>query len=232
MIDVKAREKGQSWVGYIRVSSKDQAESGLSLEAQESRIRAMATAKGIALSEVISDQAESAKSLDRPGIQRILSLMNDGSVAGVIISKLDRLTRSVRDLGTIVELLSATGSSIISCHETLDTSSASGRMILNITATIAQWEREVICERTQEALKQKRVRGEHAGNIAYGYRGEDGRAVPDEGEQAVISLIRERSAEGMSLSKIADWLNDRGYRTRRGTEWRVQYVHGIIRRAR
>lgn len=229
---MKAKEKGQFWVGYIRVSSKDQAESGLSLEAQESRIRAMATAKGIALSEVISDQAESAKSLDRPGIQRILSLMNDGSVAGVIISKLDRLTRSVKDLGTIVELLSATGASIISCHETLDTSSASGRMILNITATIAQWEREVICERTQEALKQKLVRGEHAGNVAYGYRssGEDGRAVPDEGEQAVISLIRALRDDGLSLSKIADWLNERGHRTRRGTEWRVQYVHAILKR--
>lgn len=231
---MKARGKGQLWIGYIRVSSKEQAESGLSLEAQESRIRAMATVKGVVLSEVISDQAESAKSLDRPGIQRILSLMNDGSVAGVIISKLDRLTRSVRDLGAIVDLLSVTGASIISCHETLDTSSASGRMILNITATIAQWEREVICERTQEALKQKLVRGEHAGNIAYGYRssGEDGRAIPDEGEQVIISLIRAHSADGWSLSKIADWLNEQGYRTRRGTEWRVQYVHGILRRTK
>ena len=91
-------------IGYVRVSTDRQAEHGVSLEAQEAKIRAMATIHSAELLEVIVDGGESAKSLNRPGLQRLLALINGGQVQAVIVAKLDRLTRSVKDLCNLLEL--------------------------------------------------------------------------------------------------------------------------------
>src|SRR5579872_6644910 len=91
-------------LGYVRVSTDRQADQGVSLEAQEAKIRAMATVQGVELHEVIVDGGESAKSLNRPGMERLLSMVNAGEVKAVIIAKLDRLTRSVKDLCSLLEL--------------------------------------------------------------------------------------------------------------------------------
>jgi len=91
-------------IGYVRVSTDRQAEHGVSLEAQESKIRAMATIHSAELAEVIIDGGESAKSMNRPGLQRLLALINAGQVQAVIVAKLDRLTRSVKDLCNLLEL--------------------------------------------------------------------------------------------------------------------------------
>src|SRR5258706_12919712 len=91
-------------VGYVRVSTDKQAERGISLEAQEAKIRAMATVQGAELIDVIVDGGESAKSLNRPGLQRLMGLVNSGKVQAVIVAKLDRLTRSVKDLCGLLEL--------------------------------------------------------------------------------------------------------------------------------
>ena len=87
-------------IGYVRVSTDRQAEQGVSLEAQEAKIRAMATVQGTELLDVIVDGGESAKSLKRPGVERLLAVVNSGKVQAVIIAKLDRLTRSVKDLSS------------------------------------------------------------------------------------------------------------------------------------
>src|ERR1700676_1143285 len=91
-------------VGYVRVSTDKQAERGISLEAQEAKFRAMATVQGAELIDVIVDGGESAKSLNRPGLQRLMALVNSGKVQAVIVAKLDRLTRSVKDLCGLLEL--------------------------------------------------------------------------------------------------------------------------------
>jgi hypothetical protein len=83
-------------IGYVRVSTDRQAQLGVSLEAQEAKIRAMATVHGAALLEVVVDGGESAKNLNRPGVQRLLALVDCGKVEAVIIAKLDRLTRSIK----------------------------------------------------------------------------------------------------------------------------------------
>jgi site-specific DNA recombinase len=91
-------------IGYVRVSTDRQAEQGVSLEAQEAKIRAMATVQSAELLDVIVDGGESAKSLNRPGLQRLLELFNAGKVEAVIVAKLDRMTRSVKDLCGLLEL--------------------------------------------------------------------------------------------------------------------------------
>jgi DNA invertase Pin-like site-specific DNA recombinase len=111
-------------IGYVRVSTDRQAEQGVSLEAQEAKIRAMATVQSADLLDVIVDGGESAKSLNRPGLQRLLELINAGKVEAVIVAKLDRLTRSVKDLCGLLELFEKRKVSLISVAESLDTGSA------------------------------------------------------------------------------------------------------------
>ena len=212
------------WIGYLRVSTDEQDRSGLGLEAQEQRVRAMATVKDVALYDVVTEAA-SAKTLDRPVLQQALAAVKRGDVKGIIVAKLDRLTRSVRDLALLMEMEVP----LISCAETVDTSTAQGRMILNITVTIAQWERETICERTRDALAAKKRRGEVLGNVPYGYRSEGGKLVPCETEQLVIAHISRWRKQKHSFTEIAMALNQSGFKTRRGTPWKYQYVQSIVK---
>src|ERR1700691_6554320 len=125
-------------VGYVRVSTDKQ---GISLEAQAEKIRAMALVQGAELSEIIVESGESAKSLNRPGMAKLLALVDAGKVKTVIVAKLDRLTRSVKDLCELLERFERRGVALVSVAEALDTGSAAGRLVLNIMAAVAQWER-------------------------------------------------------------------------------------------
>src|SRR5262249_18446976 len=150
------------------VSTDRQAEQGVSLEAQEYKIRAMTTIHNAELVEVIIDGGESAKSLNRPGLQRLLALVNSGQVQAVIVAKLDRLTRSVKDLCALLELFEKRKVALISVAESLDTAAAAGRLVITIMAAVSQWEREAIGERTRDALRHKRSQGHRVGNIPFG----------------------------------------------------------------
>ena len=147
-------------VGYVRVSTERQADQGVSLEAQEAKIRAMATVQGVTLTEVIVDGGESAKSLKRPGLQRLLAMVETGKVQAVIVAKLDRMTRSVKDLCGLLELFEKRKVALVSVAESLDTGSAAGRLVITIMGAVSQWEREAIGERTRDALQHKRSNGE------------------------------------------------------------------------
>ena len=212
-------------IGYVRVSTDRQAEQGVSLEAQEAKIRAMATVQGAELLEVIIDVGESAKNLNRPGLQRLLGLVDSGKVEAVIIAKLDRLTRSVKDLCGLLELFEK--------RNALDTASAAGRLVITIMAAVSQWEREAIGERTRDALRHKRTSGERVGNIRFGFRlSPDGKHVePDPGEQGVLTEIGHLRQSGHTMRGIAAALNGKALRTRCGSAWRLEHVARIIKQA-
>jgi DNA invertase Pin-like site-specific DNA recombinase len=220
-------------IGYVRVSTEKQADSGVSLEAQEAKVRAMAVVQGAELADVIVDAGESAKSLDRPGMARLLALVDSRAVDVVIIAKLDRLTRSVKDLAELLERFTRRGVSLVSVAESLDTGTAAGRLVLNIMTAVSQWEREAIGERTRDAMRHKRASGERVGTVRFGFRlAEDGsRLVEDPDEQDIMGRIRELKAAGHTLQEIADELNRQGYTTRRGTAWRFQYVAAVLKAA-
>src|ERR1700724_2406714 len=101
-------------IGYIRVSTDKQADHGVSLEAQEAKIRAMAIVQGAEIIELIVDGGESAKNLNRPGMEKLLKLVDERKVDTVIIAKLDRLTRSVKDLAELPERFQRRGVSLVS----------------------------------------------------------------------------------------------------------------------
>ena len=220
-------------IGYVRVSTDKQVERGISLEAQAEKIRAMALVQGAELSDIIVESGESAKSLNRPGMIRLLALVEAGKVRAVIVAKLDRLTRSVKDLCELLERFERKGVALVSVAESLDTGSAAGRLVLNIMAAVSQWEREAIGERTRDALRHKRNQGRRVGNIAFGSRlASDGDHLEsDPAEQAALAEIHRLRGEGATLRGIAAALNHREYRTRRGTPWRLESVARVVKQA-
>ena len=218
-------------VGYVRVSTEEQAESGVSLDAQAERIRGYAGLYGIELAELVEDAGVSAKSLDRPGLARALALLDDCQADGLIVAKLDRLTRRVRDLDELLTGYFGDGRfSLWSVAEQIDTKSAGGRMVLNLLVTVSQWEREVISERTSASLALKQSRGELVGSIPYGRQLDaDGVHLVDEpGEvQAALyaSMLR---GEGFSYRAIGRDLLAKGWPPRSGETWHPEQVRRLI----
>lgn len=221
-------------VGYVRVSTEQQADHGVSLEAQQAKIRAYASLYDLELVEVVVDAGVSAKTLQRPGLQRALGMLRKGQANALLVVKLDRLTRSVKDLGALVEAYFASGKcSLLSVADNIDTRSAAGRLVLNVLASVAQWEREAVAERTTEALAHKRTKGEKTGgDVPYGYRlAEDGKTlVPDEAEQKLLSAIRDARQRGLSQRAVVAELTRQGFLTRKGTAFSLDQVQKIMKR--
>jgi DNA invertase Pin-like site-specific DNA recombinase len=209
-------------LGYVRVSTEEQAREGVSLNAQEARIRAYASAKDLDLIDVIRDEGLSGKDLDRPGVQRLISACGGGDVSAVVVVKLDRLSRRTRDLLYLVEdVFQARDVALHSLHETVDTSSASGRFFLRIMGALAEMERELIGERTAAALAHKKALGERLGTTPLGHR-TPGHRMPLEAvaeEQAVIVRVLALWREGRSYPQVATTLNAEGARTKHGARW-------------
>lgn len=215
-------------VGYARVSTDRQAERGVSLEAQVEKIRAMAVVHGGDLVDIIIDAGESAKSLNRPGMVRLQALVDDGRVDGVIIAKLDRLTRSVKDLAELLRRFQRRGVALVSVAESLDTGSAAGRLVLNIMTAVSQWEREAIGERTQTALLHKKAHGRVYNHVPYGFVRDGDSLVPLEEEQAVVGRIRALRINGWPFRRIAEALNGDGVPAKQGGRWFAQTVKDIL----
>jgi site-specific DNA recombinase len=203
-------------VGYVRVSTEEQAREGVSLAAQQAKIHAYALVKDWRVVEIIQDDV-TAKHLKRPGVQRLLSLVEAGQVNVVMIYKLDRLTRSVKDLNSLVELFEKKGVALVSLQESLDATTATGRLMMNLLASVSQWEREVIGERTKEAMQHLKAQGQ-----VYS------RPVVD--DAATLARIHTMRAAGATYQDIADRLTQAGVKTARGGTWAAATILGIMRR--
>jgi DNA invertase Pin-like site-specific DNA recombinase len=219
-------------IGYARVSTNEQADYGVSLEAQEARIRAYCDAQTWTCIEVVRDDGASAKDLKRPGMARVLGELPraDRRFGAVVFTKLDRLTRSVRDLGALSELLRRHEVALVSIQENVDTATATGKLFHVVIAAISEWERDVIGERTREALAHKRRRGERAGPVPYGYDlASDGRRVtPNATEQAVLAAVAASREKGESYALIADSLNAERVPTKHGGRWYAATVRSVL----
>lgn len=207
-------------VGYVRVSTDDQAREGVSLDAQEARIRAYCEARGWVFTTVVRDEGKSAKDLNRPGLQRLLGALprRHRDFDALVVVKLDRLTRSVKDLGTLMEAFKRARIGFTSIQESVDTSSASGELFFNLVASVSQWERRAIGERTKAALAHLRAAGRQVSRWApYGFRAAPGRHL------AVVPQEQGRPAAdprpgGLRLVPAGDLAAPRGA-GRPGPEW-------------
>ena len=214
-------------IGYARVSTDEQAKSGLGLEAQIAKIRSYADLFELTVTEIVIDDGISGKNLKRPGLIKAIRAIKAGDAEGMLVAKLDRLTRNVADLGTLVQNV-FDKAELYSVSEQINTKNAAGRLVLNVLVSVAQWERETICERTSDALQAKKARGEKTGgNVPFGFEVVNGKLIENVEEQAVISKIRELRANGLSLRKIAEKLNDEGIETKTGKAWNAMQISRI-----
>jgi site-specific DNA recombinase len=224
-------------VGYIRVSTDEQATSGLSLEHQEQRIRAYVEANGLTLVKLVRDESVSAgKSLaDRKGGKAVLDILTAGTARHVVALKLDRLFRSTVDALTASDIWNKAG---VGLHlvdhggQSINTASAVGRMFLTMLAGFAEFERGLIRERTKAALATKKTRGEAVSGPTLGFDRDGKRLVPNDAEQALIARVHAMRAKGASLHDIADTFNAEQVPTKRnGRFWHASTVRNIVQRA-
>ncbi|MBT9168175.1 MAG: DNA-invertase hin [Syntrophomonadaceae bacterium] len=215
-------------VGYVRVSTEDQAREGVSMDSQAAKIEAYCVVKDWTLFTVQRDEGLSGKSMDRPGLAVILDLVKTRKVQAVIVYKLDRLTRSVVDLNLLIGLFEKNGVALVSLQESLDASTATGRLMLNLLASVSQWEREVAGERTKVALAHLRRERRVYSRPVYGYDEYDGRLIENLDEQAIIAQMREWQTQGISHNAIATRLNKLRMPTKRGGRWYDSTVKQIL----
>lgn len=197
-------------VGYVRVSTEEQATQGVSLAAQEEKIRQYASLYDLELVDVIHDAGASAKTLKRAGLQQALSLLEAGQAEGLVIAKLDRLTRSVMDWNTLIEAYFSKKFALLSVADQIDTRTAAGRLVLNVLVSVAQWEREAIGERTKTALQYKKSQGVKLGAPSLGEAEE---------EIETLQFVKELRGQGLTLTAITARLNAEGFKTKRGGKW-------------
>lgn len=223
-------------IGYVRVSTQEQATDGVSLDAQRDRLRAYCKLNAIKLIDIKADEGYSGSTLDRPALQAALQMLRRGRANTLIVAKLDRLSRSLRDVCTLVEeLFSNERNHLLSLCGMVNTHSAAGRMVLMNLANFYQFERELISERTRDALQHMKAQGIRLGPAHYGYElgqqlDERGRRVlvPVASEQAVIAKIEALRKEGLSFREVVQRLNEEQVPARRGGIWRVNGVRNAL----
>jgi site-specific DNA recombinase len=226
----------QSAVLYLRVSTQEQANEGISLQAQEAKLRAYCAMRGLAIIGVIRDPGVSgAKPLHtRPGGQQIPAMIKRGTVAHVVAYKLDRLFRDCADCLTVTKEWDKRN---VALHlvdlggQTLDTSSAMGRFFLTVMAGAAELEKNLIGERTVEAMDYKKSQSERISRyIPYGKQlSADGVHLEDNAEeQAIIAIARDLHKAGLSSRKIAARLAEQGLLSRAGTAFTSTAILAMV----
>ena len=219
--------------GYVRVSTAKQREEGLSLEVQERKIRMMCELKGYELVEIFIDDGYSAKDLNRPAFQSMLTRLQANEAEGVVVQKIDRLTREMFDLTWLLKEVFNTKKKakvLVSIEESLDSSTAIGEMMINMLGVFAQFERRVTGERTKKIMEHKKNKGEYTGGKApLGWnKATDGELVPNEDEQNLIETIRDLRKRKITYAKIAKQFKEQGFKSRKGhSKWSISMIHRL-----
>ena len=217
-------------IGYIRVSTEMQVNEGVSQDAQSAKIRAYCELNELELIEIVCDAGKSAKTTNRDGLQKCLAAIASGEASAIVVYKLDRLSRKVLDTLNLISEIESHGASLHSISEKLDTSSALGKFFVNMTAALAQLERDQISERVTMAMAHKKDEGQHCGAAPFGFEMVDKELQRVESQHNAIAIITEMRANGAALRTIADHLNGEGIPTQRGGNWQASTINNILKR--
>lgn len=224
-------------IAYTRVSTEEQVRQGVSIDAQREAVATYCQLRGLELVQVVSEEGVSAgKPLAaREGGRRLIALVEGEKAGAVVATRLDRLFRDAIDCLSVTRQWDAQG---VALHlidmggQSVDTSSAMGRMFLTFMAGMAEMERGLIGERTREAYRHKHAKGERWGQIPYGQRlADDGvTLVPDELEQAALKDLHLDRSAGMSIRQVTSRLNSFHPLACRGQRWHKTTVARLINR--
>lgn len=202
-------------IAYRRVSTEDQARSGLGLDAQEAKLRAEAERREWADVVWLTDDGYSAKTLNRPALQECLRMLREGEASVLVVAKLDRLSRSVVDFANLITRAEREDWAIVSLDPEIDMTNATGRMFAKLVVLISEWEREIIGERTSAALQAKKGQGARLGRP---------RGLPI----SVVYRIGELRGQGETLQSIADTLTADRVPTRDRKTWYPSTVSAVL----
>ncbi len=204
-------------IAYTRVSTEEQAASGLGLESQTEKVTSEIQRRGWDLTATLVDNGYSAKSLERPAIGQALEMLAKGEADALVVAKLDRLSRSLLDFAGLMELSRSEGWSLVALDLGVDTSTPAGEMMASVMASFAQYERRLIGQRTRDALAALRARGVRLG-----------RPVALSGD--VRRRIGIERTQGSTLAVIADGLNvDSVPTSQGGAKWYPSTVAAVLR---
>lgn len=214
-------------IGYLRVSTKEQADEGNSLAAQEERVLAYAKFVGADVVDVLVDTGSGRNPYrlkKREAVDRVLA----GEADALVVYAIDRLSRSTVDFLKTIKKLRDVGRGFVSVREQLDTTTPHGRFALTILAAMAEMESELISARTKEGVRATRKRGTYVGTVPYGYRrGKDGGLEENPDEQAVILRIVALRDAGTSWHQIAQRISADGHRPRYAKWWGIKSVRTV-----
>lgn len=217
---------------YTRVSTEDQSQSGLGLEAQETACRKLAGTLGALETLLFTDAGISgSKGIeDRPALTEALAALRKGDV--LIVAKRDRIARDMLVTLTVEKVVSKRGAKLLSvAGEGSDSEGVTGLILRTMTDLFAQVERETIRTRTRSALQVKKSKAERVGAIPYGYRlAEDGKhLIENEREQRIIALVQSLRTDGLSLRAIVARLNEQSVTTRTGNVWQLTQIARMLK---
>jgi DNA invertase Pin-like site-specific DNA recombinase len=216
---VKPPEQTTRMVGYVRVSTEEQGRSGLGLEAQEAAIRRAAGERGWQLVAIELDTASGATRKRRPGLATAVERCRSGEAEGLVVAKLDRLSRSLLDFASLVEEAQCGRFALVVLDQDFDLATASGRAMAGMLAVFATFERDLCSERTKAALTAARRRGTRLGRRPL---------LPEAALEEVVRL----DARGLSLRKLAARLNRDGVPAPAGGRWDHAAVRRVLLRAK
>lgn len=219
-------------IGYIRVSTMDQADEGVSLQVQRDKFEAWALLNDYQPLAVLDDAGISGKRADnRPGLQEALRLACEHK-APLVVYSLSRMARSTKDAIEILERLRGCGADLVSITEQIDTTSAAGKMVFRMLAVLAEFERDLVSERTKAAMAHLKAQGKRCGQVPYGYFvAKENQLVPDCKEQETLKQLRVmREVCNLPLQFIADQLNLEGVPTKSGKgRWHPKTISTILK---
>jgi DNA invertase Pin-like site-specific DNA recombinase len=218
MGDMSSAAAPTTVIGYVRVSTTEQADSGAGLAAQRAAIEFEAARKGWSLAEIYVDAGYSAKNLDRPALAQALAVLGAGKAAALVVAKVDRLSRSVLDFSTVVARAERQGWAVVALDLGLDMSTPTGALMASIVAAVSEYERRLIGQRTKDALAARKAAGVVLGR-------------PRLLDAATADRIRSARAQGSTLQAIADTLNIEGTLTPTGRTWSPALVRKVTLQA-
>ena len=214
---------------YTRVSTEDQAKEGFSLDAQLERLRAYCKSREWKITGEYIDDGYSGRNTKRPAYTKMMEEMNNWDM--LLVIKMDRIHRNSKNFMLMMEKLNQKGKGFTSMTESLDTSTAMGRFVMDIIQRIAQLESEQIGERVYVGMEQKaKINGGNLGfNIPYGYDYRNGLLELNPNEKDNVEKIYKMYINGNSMSKIAGYLNKNKIPTKKNKTWRSQTISRILK---
>lgn len=216
-------------IGYIRVSTEQQAEEGVSLDAQKEKIVSWCKANDYELINVYMDAGISGKNMDkRAGLQE--ALKDTKKDMALVVYSLSRLARSTKDTLSIADSLNSRGADLVSLTERIDTTGAMGKMMFTLISAFNQLERDITSERTTMALRHKKAKGEIYSTVPFGYKEIEKRLVVVDKEAKAVAEVLKQRKEGKTLVEIATWLNSNGITGKKGGKWYASTVRYLINR--